>query len=83
MSGELNATSTLISGGIDYLSSELSDYHNTLSGIDRLNHSQNDISSDNLIITDLQPTSKEGQPSHHNRYYMTFLSGTIVLKQID
>lgn len=78
MSGELNTTSTLISGGIDYLSSELSDYHNTLSGIDRKADTENDISSDNLIITDRLVSNDSTK--HHKRYYMTFLSGTIVLK---
>ena len=81
LSIELNQTSSTLLSNISYLSSELSDYHNTLSGIDRLNHEQGDISSDNLIVTDLLASNIDGQ-SHHNRYYMTFLSGTIVLRPI-
>jgi hypothetical protein len=42
-----------LSGCTDYLSSELSDYHNTLSGIDRNLHTAGHIASDNLMITDI------------------------------
>ena len=65
---------------ITYLSSELSDYHNTLSGIDRNSHEYaNHISSDNLIVTDLNATP-EGK---HDRYYMTMDYGTIVMRKIE
>ena len=65
---------------ITYLSSELSDYHNTLSGIDRNSHEYADhISSDNLIVTDLNATP-EGK---HDRYYMTIDYGTIVMRKIE
>ncbi len=64
---------------IKYLSSELSDYHNTLSGIDRMNDPMKDIYSDNLIITSLDNTTGHAP---HERYYMTMLSGTLVLKKI-
>ena len=64
---------------IEYLSSELSDYHNTLSGIDRKSHAyEKHISSDNLIVTDLNATP-EGE---HSRYYMTMDYGTIVMRKI-
>ena len=65
---------------ITYLSSELSDYHNTLSGIDRNSHEYaNHISSDNLIVTDLNATP-EGK---HDCYYMTMDYGTIVMRKIE
>ena len=66
---------------ITYLSSELSDYHNTLSGIDRNSHEYaNHINSDNLIVTDLNADSEsEGK---HDRYYMTMDYGTIVMRKI-
>ena len=67
---------------ITYLSSELSDYHNTLSGIDRNDHFKNvghTIETDNLMLTDV---SKIDEGDTHNKYYMTMLSGTLVLKQI-
>ena len=61
------------------MSSELSDYHNTLSGIDRKSHAyEKHISSDNLIVTDLNATP-EGE---HSRYYMTMDYGTIVMRKI-
>ena len=64
---------------ITYLSSELSDYRNTLSGIDRKSHAyEKHISSDNLIVTDLNATP-EGE---HSRYYMTMDYGTIVMRKI-
>ena len=62
------------------MSSELSDYHSTLSGIDRKSHGYDgNISSDNLIVTDLN-ASIEGK---HDRYYMTMDYGTIVMRKIE
>ena len=62
------------------MSSELSDYYNTLSGIDRQSHAyEKHISSDNLIVTDLNATP-EGE---HSRYYMTMDYGTIVMRKIE
>lgn len=65
---------------VEYLSSELSDYHNTLSGIDRLSHTPDTISTDNLMITDVGLVI-EG--TKHPVYYMTMISGSIVLKKIS
>ena len=48
---------------IQYLSSELSDYHSTLSGIDRLADSTHDIPTDNLIVTDAN--MQQGEHSHN------------------
>lgn len=79
LSNELCMVSSEIVEDIQYLSSELSDYHSTLSGIDRLADSTHDIPSDNLIVTDAN--MQQGEHSH-NQYYMTFLSGTIVFKPI-
>ena len=86
ISNDLTAKYSWLSGevasngnDIEYLSSELSDYHNTLSGIDRQSHAyEKHISSDNLIVTDLNATP-EGE---HSRYYMTMDYGTIVMRKI-
>ena len=86
ISNDLTAKYSWLSGevasngnDIEYLSSELSDYHNTLSGIDRKSHAyEKHIISDNLIVTDLNATP-EGE---HSRYYMTMDYGTIVMRKI-
>lgn len=86
ISNDLTAKYSQLSGevasngnDIECLSSELSDYHNTLSGIDRQSHAyEKHISSDNLIVTDLNATP-EGE---HSRYYMTMDYGTIVMRKI-
>lgn len=80
LSGEVSAISSILTNDISYLSSELSDYHNTLSGIDRESDIKHDIKSDNLILTDVNLYG--GTEHSHNQYYMTFISGTVVLKPI-
>lgn len=80
LSGEVSAISSILTNDISYLSSELSDYHNTLSGIDRESDTENDIKSDNLILTDVNLYG--GTDHSHRQYYMTFISGTVVLKPI-
>ena len=80
LSGEVSAISSILTNDISYLSSELSDYHNTLSGIDRESYIKHDIKSDNLILTDVNLYG--GTEHSHNQYYMTFISGTVVLKPI-
>ena len=78
LSGEVEGISSILTSDIRYLSSELSDYHNTLSGIDRI--ADDHISTDNLMLTEVVGDSI-GTHSH-KKYYMTFLSGTIVMKPI-
>ena len=80
LSGEVCAISSVLTNDISYLSSELSDYHNTLSGIDRESDTTHDVKSDNLILTDVNLYG--GADHSHNQYYMTFISGTVVLKPI-
>lgn len=80
LSGEVSAISSMLTSDISYLSSELSDYHNTLNGIDRESDETHDIRSDNLILTDVNLYG--GTEHSHNQYYMTFISGTVVLKPI-
>ena len=80
LSGEVSAISSMLTGDISYLSSELSDYNNTLNGIDRESDETHDIRSDNLILTDVNLYG--GTQHSHNQYYMTFISGTVVLKPI-
>ena len=80
LSGEVSAISSILTNDISYLSSELSDYHNTLSGIDRESDTAHDVKSDNLILTDVNLYG--GTDHSHKQYYMTFISGTIVLKPI-
>ena len=80
LSGEVSAISSILTNDINYLSSELSDYHNTLSGIDRESDTTHDIKSDNLILTDVNLYG--GTDHSHKQYYMTFISGTVVLKPI-
>ena len=80
LSGEVSAISSMLTSDISYLSSELSDYHNTLNGIDRESDETHDIKSDNLILTDVNLYG--GTEHSHNQYYMTFISGTVVLKPI-
>lgn len=63
LSNELCMVSSEIVEDIQYLSSELSDYHSTLSGIDRLADSAHDIPSDNLIVTDAN--MQQGEHSHN------------------
>ena len=63
LSGEVNAISSVLTDDINYLSSELSDYHNTLSGIDREHDIAHDIKSDNLILTDV---NLAGGSSHYH-----------------
>ena len=67
-----------LSSCTDYLSSELSDYHNTLSGIDRNLHTIGHIASDNLMITDIS-ANDDGK---HNRYYLTMINGNLIFKRI-
>ena len=81
LSGEVSAISSILTSDINYLSSELSDYHNTLSGIDRESDATHDIKSDNLILTDVNLYG--GTEHSHKQYYMTFISGTVVLKPIE
>ena len=80
LSGEVSAISSILTNDINYLSSELSDYHSTLNGIDRESDTTHDIKSDNLILTDVNLYG--GTEHSHKQYYMTFISGTIVLKPI-
>ena len=84
LSDDLNTVSANLNQNIDDLIALSSHYHNTLSGIDREAEAADDIKSDNLIITD--PVVKLDDISHetyHDKYYMTFLSGTLVLKKIE
>lgn len=78
---------TVVSSDLHQNISDLIDlstnYHNTLSGIDRENEQYADILTDNLLITD--PEQKHDTVAHtlyHDKYYMTFLSGTLVLKKV-
>ena len=80
LSGEVGAISSMLTNDISFLSSELSDYHNVLSGIDRESDTTHDIKSDNLILTDVNLVG--GVEHSHKQYYMTFISGTVVLKPI-
>ena len=81
LSGEVRVISSILTNDISYLSSELSDYHSTLSGIDREYDATHDIKSDNLILTDVNLYG--GTEHSHKQYYMTFISGTVVLKPIE
>lgn len=71
----ISSLSDEIYGNVKTLSDE---YHNTLSAVDKEQNSS--ISSDNLIVTNAgKLDNNNAKPS---RYYMTFLSGTIVLKKM-
>lgn len=72
----LDGLSAEVHNRINSLSTE---YINTLSGFDKGYDKQ--ISSDNLIITDASK-HENNDNSSPARYYMTFLSGTIVLKKM-
>lgn len=72
----LDGLSAEVHNRINSLSTE---YINTLSGFDKGYDEQ--ISSDNLIITDASK-HENNDNSSPARYYMTFLSGTIVLKKM-
>jgi hypothetical protein len=79
LSGEVKDISGILSSSIGSLSSSLSSYSTTLSGIDRETDGYGDIKSDNLIVTDV--ITKAGAHAH-DRYYMSFLSGTVVMRPI-
>ncbi len=66
---------------ISCLRSNLSSYTSTLCGIDRSYDEMHDISSDNLILTDVNLPG--GEQHKHDQYYMTFLSGTIVIRPLQ
>lgn len=79
LSSEVKDISSILSNDIGNLSSSLSSYSATLSGIDREADGYDDIKSDNLIVTDV--ITKAGAHAH-DRYYMSFLSGTVVMRPI-
>ncbi len=77
---EIRSTSNDING----ISSAVSSHCTTLSAIDRANDEYGDISTDNLVVTQAGTTTgPDGQHTFHDMYYMTMLSGTVVMKKLQ
>ena len=74
LSTEIDNLSTALSTEIDVLSNEI---NKTLKGFDKEAHPQH-ISTDNLVMTSVD----ENVDGVHKKFYLTMLSGTMVLKQI-
>ena len=88
LSGEvldLSEDVSSLSGGVIEFNKKIQKYENTLSGIDAAQDDKHDISTLNLVMTNpIATIPQEDGDGHmnHERYYVTYLSGTMVMKRL-